>query len=295
MPNENTSNYQRFFGIELEFNSGDDSCTTVWQKFQNNGFNQLVNRHGYGQSNGDNWEIKTDCTAGLELVSRKLKANSEGLEELYTWVKLADNLRDAYDWKVNKKCGFHVHLDISDLTRLQVRNLAKLFLDFEPVIHGLQPKSRNNNYYCCNIQNNPKWDSLAMLTPNNIDSKFRNVINSLSEVRYQGINWKHYFTRESVEVRYGGGTLNADNVQAWVMFLLALVEKAKQSEFCSPFMNREKSIKTLYSQAMKCFSNLRKSGVRQGISKAKKTLKNRFDRFERNQNRLVKYELTRSQ
>lgn len=293
MPN---TNYERHFGIELEFNAGTHYCATAHSKLCANGFEDLYCCNGYGHSSGQRWEIKTDSSAGLEIASKKLKANQEGLNELYNRVSIINKTRVQNGWTITDKCGFHVHVDISDLNPLQVRNLIKLCLAFEPVILGLQPKSRDGNTYARRIANNQNgagkyWDRLAMkrLT----ESEFKRCIEKVSENRYQGVNFNYYLLRQSVEFRYGAGTLHPDKVRSWVLFLLAIVEKAKQSEFCAPFILDEKPLKQVFQQALKCFANLRKAGIKDGVTKAKKDLVERFEHFSGGrhsaQNMLVKH------
>ena len=49
--------------------------------------------------------------------------------------------------EVNETCGFHVHIDGRDLSWVQIRQLAKVYTQYEREIYGLLPLHRENNQY----------------------------------------------------------------------------------------------------------------------------------------------------
>ena len=282
----------RNFGIELEFDPGNQNCNQVAEIFHDNGFTNLRNVNGYQQSNGNSWELKTDCSCGLELVSRKLKTDDSGLEELRTFTTLASNLRDAYNWKIDKKCGFHVHFEISDLNSLQIRNLVKLYLAYEPVIFAMQPMSRSRSGYCKGIRNKAGVNKFAKLAPVEIDSLFSESFSLINQDKFYGLNLKNYYHRKTIEIRYGAGTMNPEKIKAWVLFNLALIEKAKNSEFVVPFIERNTSLESLFKQSLKCFREIKKTGLKKGLTDAKKTLRNRFETFKQNHEQHTSYKIS---
>jgi len=281
---ENQAVYNRKFGIELEFATLPERMSDVAAKMQAAGLN-FRNLGGYGHSDGSAWDLKTDSSAGLEISSRVLRATEEGIAEVYNFVKTLDKIREnSPTWKVTTKCGFHIHVDITDLTFMQTRNLVKLVLAFESVIFGMNPDCRQNNNYCRRITGIREYEEIAGMRGFLTREKFLRLANSIRQNygKYYGLNMLSAIQGGQVEFRYMAGTLNPEKVRAWVLFILSLVEKAKNSDFCAPFIQTPKPFKQIHGQAMKCLRELKKIGIRTGVSRAKATLTRRFKKFSGN-------------
>jgi hypothetical protein len=124
--------------------------------------------------------------------------------------------------RVNKTCGFHVHVDWSDLDRLQKANCQNFLVAMEDLLFALQPPSRSASEYC------RKWGKRAPLSTETAIFKSQ---------KYMGVNFSHaeppglqhsssgheggYGT---IEFRMGAGTRSLEKIVRWSELCLRLVE-----------------------------------------------------------------------
>ena len=105
---------------------------------------------------------------------------------------------DAY---VNKTCGFHVHIDVSDLTREQKDNLYKWWQVYEPLFYAMTAPSRRKNTYCRSTYGVP--------------SSYH------ASHRYHAFNMDSESKHGTFEIRLHHGTIEAFKIKAWCQLLLA--------------------------------------------------------------------------
>jgi len=140
--------------------------------------------------------------------------------------------------RVNKSCGFHVHLDMRHRNKeLAYSNLVSA----QPILYAMNPPSRRNNRYCQRTKT----------------KRFSSNGN-----RYKGINgtaWRKYNT---VEIRIHAGTINPTKIINWIKLLVAIVNTrelvkrspSKLSTFINKF-NIDLTLALYISQRIELFAN----------------------------------------
>lgn len=221
--------FSRTFGIEIE--AYNLTCEQAAQALNNAGLCARAER--YNHSTCSHWKVITDAsitgTNGFELVSPVL-SGSEGLEQ----VRKAVAAIAAAGAKVNKSCGFHVHFGAGDLGLQQFKNLFKNYIKFEDIFDAMQPESRraSNNTYCKSMlfcfrrETREKTINAAFEAidqSNSIEEMFSAVTRN---DRYFKLNLLSFWRHGTVEVRHHAGTVDADKVVNWVLFLGTWLEKA---------------------------------------------------------------------
>ena len=274
----------RRFGIEMEF-STNKSSYEIATALATKGL-EIQNVGGYGHSSGHLWELKTDSSAshpnhgrGYELASRILEGD-QGLKEVDWYAKALNNLRNEHDFKVNRQCGIHLHVDVSDFTEQQFRNLIRLVMYFEPVIFGINPPSRKGNRYCKAIQGQQRFEELAGMHGDLTPEQVRQSLEVVARDRYFGLNVTKYMTQGRIEFRYGAASLNPKKILGWVSVLLAIVEKAKSMTRCrfEP-NNNTKTLSERKDDLRRILGTLRQNGITYKVALAPSVLDERFDTF----------------
>ena len=171
------------------------------------------------------WKVVSDssvnnsgtCTVnGLELVSPILSGR-EGLNELKVAVSA---LRNA-GAMVDESCGLHVHHDAYEYSDKDIGRVVMLYARWEKVIdYTVKPSRRGNeNSYCKSFEGLP-WEELRHC--NVFDWSRRYGI-----TRYWKVNVEAYNRHGTIEFRQHHGTLDPDEITAWVVFTQNIMEKAK--------------------------------------------------------------------
>lgn len=170
------------------------------------------------QSKNNNcWHIKTDascsrdgCDIGYEVASFV----GSGWRDMLEIASAADSLREAYV-RVNRQCGLHVHVDISDFKLEQAGSLLAAWLSVESFMCQTVPHYRFDTGYCEPVRfsrpfvygtsYNPE-DIWVIFKPRDIDSinsddrrRMMNMVNYAIGLKKK--NW----TRKTVEFRFPEG------------------------------------------------------------------------------------------
>ena len=157
----NLDNY-RTYGVEVEFISPLSQRELV-EEINRNSRNHnsqsladlqfdmpIVCISSYSNDDSSIWRIKTDGSVsgrghGLELVTPVLKGEMDmlRLRKILAWL-------EEIGCTVNRTCGLHVHVGVSDWQVGQFKNLAKRYVKFETAIDSFMPRSRRSsqNHYC---------------------------------------------------------------------------------------------------------------------------------------------------
>ena len=173
---------------------------------------------GYNHATRPHWKIVHDASVpgGCELVSPVLS----GEDGIQTARRVAD-LLDENGCTVRRTCGFHAHVSLDELNGGQVALLAELYRSNERHIDSFMPPSRRNGGYCRSLLNGDL-------------SNCRSVTDVARQIsggsRYIKLNLQAYHRHGTVEFRQHSGTCNADKVENWVRFCLAMVEYAANSD-----------------------------------------------------------------
>ena len=172
-----------------------------------------MKRHG-------TWGAKEDgSTSGPEFVSPLLRGD-EGLDKIR---QLCRTIRDSAH--VNYKCGYHLHVDVSDYSDEQLRSIALAYVLTYKAWSRFVPQSRLENTYCRTHEScGDDWGAT------NIECKRNGMRDKVNNGdcggRYRWINWQALRDHGSVEVRLHTGTVNAKKVCNWVKAHARFVEWA---------------------------------------------------------------------
>lgn len=177
---------------------------------------------GYNHVTRGHWKIVSDASvhpssqqsaewAPLEIVSPKL-LGATGFQRMKTvlesWAEVGA--------KVNKSCGFHVHLDAYSWRSDSIIRLMKVWAKIEqPILYALVPVSRRNQNFCRQIT--PDWIL-------NCANMFRRTARPSIGSRYYSLNLAALARHGTIEVRLHGGTSEFMKAASWVLMNQKLFE-----------------------------------------------------------------------
>ena len=218
----NLDNMRRF-GVEVEFVSELDLREMAAMIERNTG--QQITVTGYGDKQ-NKWRLKRDSSVrgrganGMELVTPILKGEAD-LQKLLSILDVCNRYGT-----VNRTCGVHVHIDITNADVLPLRKLQKFFAKYEHAINGLLSESRRGsmNGYCRDhFEGHEKLYDIF----GRINRKNKRKLISTGEFSSRGKwNFQNYWEHGTVENRSHQGTLSRTKVENWVRLTQAFVEAA---------------------------------------------------------------------
>jgi hypothetical protein len=232
MPN-NTNQYflncpdfsERKFGIEIEFLTHTKVDGRSRQLYHGTVVSALIANgiacvyEDYNHTTRTYWKLTTDSSCGWELVSPPLSGVA-GLEEV---AKVCNVLEKTLHINVDKSCGLHVHVDASELTMEDIKNVVLRYAKNEKIIDYFMPKSRreDNNDFCLSLED--ALTNTEFLKSKTIQSLSRNMDNG----RYSKINLESYLRYGTIEFRQHNGTVNDEKICNWIKFCVQFVEATK--------------------------------------------------------------------
>lgn len=191
------------------------------------------------------WNAQSDCSlqtrlrnyVGVEIVSPVLRGH-EGLEQ----VRQVADLLDEMSARVNRTCGFHVHIgarsaageDFDDVADW-VRRLLNTTAQHEKAFFGASgTRARETGTYCRSLKQawGDKKDKLAKKIK---AEDLRLEAAGLS--RYHALNLIPLFgSKRTVEFRCFSGTVEALKMTAWIQMALAVATLAqdRNTKFDAP-------------------------------------------------------------
>jgi hypothetical protein len=235
----------RRFGIEMETRSRRANGTDLTGSEINRALNAADLEHrvvGEGRNyysdssvSGRAWEVKYDSTCGLETVSPALSLDADGeCDELR---KGCDALM-ALQPKIDRTCGLHVHVDVSDFNWKELQKLLALWARYEPFFFSMVPQSRRGNTYCAPVRaetwadaytadhdyyGSPVTSALTATTRSQFETACRNL------GRYRTLRMNMWAMNGRVEFRMHSGTVSYTKIRQWLRLVLSLVGRVKTS------------------------------------------------------------------
>lgn len=168
------------------------------------------------------WKVTYDgsISNGCEIVSPILSGN-EGLAEV---TKVVKALRAA-GAKIDRTCGFHVHVDARDLEGPELIHAVKRYAKHERDIDAFMAPIRR--------ESRSEWcQSMVELVPSlsrGLSFNAEGVAN-IPQSRYYKLNLAAYVKHGTLEFRQHGGTLNLQKIKNWVVFCVNFVEDSRLSK-----------------------------------------------------------------
>lgn len=220
---------QRRFGIELEgFGLSKDE---TYYLLRDGGVN--IRNLSYTHMVTAEWKLVTDASVsgGWELVSPILQGDA-GLAE----VQRVTALFSGSAARVDRRCGFHVHVDANGLTADEIKFIVCRYAKYEDTIDRFMPLSRrsNNNHHCQSLRRiaeNCETTPAEDLQPREFIRKVAEKIHHGYQYeigRYHKVNVDAYLRHGTIEFRHHSGTLNSEKIGNWIRFCLQFVESSVQ-------------------------------------------------------------------
>jgi hypothetical protein len=206
--------FERKFGVEIEcmVNAADLAREMTLRGLS-------VSQPGYSHRVTSSWKIVTDASVsgGYELVSPPLKG-AAGIEQL----RLACEALEAAGARVDRRCGLHVHHDVSDLDAPAFGRLFRGWSVNQRNTNGLVAASRRNSQWAHALSN---AEVARVEQQTTIDG-----IRSLYFDRYRSLNVACFPRYGTVEVRQHQGTTNFSKIAAWIGYAQAIIAAAKAGD-----------------------------------------------------------------
>jgi hypothetical protein len=196
---------------------------------------------------GKYWHTEIDHslrTGGLEFISKPLKKSQ--LEDALITVKAELVKSGAH---ISKRCGVHVHLNVSDLTFNEVWKVLTLYTAAEPYVFKHFADGREDSHFCVPVWANTAfqshcWEDASRLyrgmqkrtrsnmfmlqVPGPQGHMLRTYVplKMLGNPKYSAVNVQSLQKFGTLEFRHLYGTTDMRKVDRWCRFLLRLREKA---------------------------------------------------------------------
>lgn len=224
-------NYTRRFGAEIEINSFDQrnrpanydqGVLPEGVHYVGNLVQSKINDRVIVQKWGLNhfnsaWIVKPDSSCGMEVCSPVLKGWS-GLMNLCNVLK---GFEEDPQIISDHRCSFHVHVDVSDLSKLDLASILSWWIKFEVVFLDSVPFSRKLNQYC-------QFFGLKTIFNHDIVFEPEYLIKIFGEHKYNTLNTYHYLNknRKTIEFRIMDHMCCKDPWMAknWIRLVLHFVE-----------------------------------------------------------------------
>lgn len=220
------------FGVEIEcLFSSSNSMRSIATAISQAGV--LCEVEHYNHSRRGHWKVVTDASVsgGCEIVSPPLRGES-GFAQLRKVCDVLTSLR----CRVNRSCGFHVHVGAGDWQIEHFKNLVKLYASAEDAIDSFMSPSRraSANTYCRSLKSRIRTDLLASAT--NVGQiahairQTEGAANARGAGRFCKLNLQSFWQHGTVEFRQHQGTVEAIKAENWTRLCLRLVLTAKAGE-----------------------------------------------------------------
>jgi Putative amidoligase enzyme len=184
---------------------------------------------GYNHRTGNDWKIVEDGSLGSRLTGAEVVSPIlSGEEGFANMTKVMNAVRTA-GCKVNKSCGFHVHIGARAENVQFFRHLAKIYRHFDGAINSVLAPSRAYNQFCYAHTIN----AAALDNAVSVDEVTRAVGQMpgreyvRSSYRYRKLNFCSFWQHGTVEFRQHQGTVEAEKATQWVKFCFGLVAAAR--------------------------------------------------------------------
>lgn len=233
---ERPSSEGRKFGLEVETHS-QLNISDVIEKLEARGLEINDQRSRYFHSNGQKWDVKRDGSCGYEFASPIISGEAGIFDS-----KLAvEKIREVCDTAVNRKCGLHVTIDVSDHSEEELIRFAIAYLKAQDHFYAECADYRATNHFC---KKNSTHRMEQMLRCRSV-SEVLAMANGND--RYHGMNFTRTLVAPRViEFRMMESTVQMRKVGAWIRMCVGFVDGVKKSGV--RFKTTEKISKETFDQ-----------------------------------------------
>lgn len=274
------------FGVELELSdeNGSDNYEIAEAIEEDSGFEvTVVDEYCHAHDLISEWKLVYDSSIAcrsdapdcskFELVSPILEGE-QGIESCY---QVLEALK-SQEWtsiNVNRTMGFHVHIDVKDLSLAELKKVCQNFIKFEESIDSFMPPSRRtgsqeSNTYCksckkgitdeevsarCGYSTNSNYTRHLAIDRCDSTEELCNLMNPTG--RYYKLNLTNLLPdgrQPTIEFRQHSATANTDKVSAWVRFCMEFVTnsaKNKKPRFLPESHSVDEQFKCLFQEVIK--------------------------------------------
>jgi len=250
-------NSKRRFGVEFELSNNLSKKKIRDIIEENSQIKVKTTRYSLSYENNF-WHIKNDASCGPH--------GSNGCSGIEIATYICSGLRDANhishvinkvsskNGKINKYCGLHVHVDVSDHEEEDVGRLIMYWLQIEKILMYALPNSRHNNKYCRPLNFSiDNW--VANYFYKKLGYKFvaklfkpKNDPISMTNSKRSTMNINNFYQaydlgnnrRKTIEFRCPEGSVNGKDAKAWVFLFVNFVDYVKSAKKnLNKFLNKK--------------------------------------------------------
>lgn len=199
----------RRVGMEIEFDDRHIGRDLLYFAFEN----EIRAKSNYPicRTEGpDTWTLKSDCSCGWEVTSPAIPFTEMGIRELSRVIRSVSHRLPKNI--CTSRCGIHVHVEGNPLTLEECHKFFNMWYNLEPAVWSLHEPNRPNASHISSLRHS--YHSVNFIANRHSDT-----------VNIRG----NYQTNHRYEVRYCQSTIDADDIQFWLMtilYLTTLGEKA---------------------------------------------------------------------
>lgn len=170
--------------------------------------------------------------------------------------------------KVNRSCGYHLHLDSADYFEKAplIKKLWLFYSVFDAVILATLPPTRRKNTYCTPVSKIYGYNDINLAYSTQAleqiwykeksNKKIAGRKKFKDSTRYCGFNLHSLLANKHLEIRYHSATLNAVKMLNWVALHQAIMDNIKSNLITSNDIHDTESLLSIESKIEKFFSLL---------------------------------------
>jgi hypothetical protein len=143
--------------------------------------------------------------------------------------RIMETLNDAFhaadaEAKYTGRAGVHVHINVQQLTMVQVMNFLCLYLTFEEILVNWCGPDRRGNLFC--LRGSDADFLISAIRDAARTSSWRGL--NTDRLRYASVNVRALASYGSLEFRAMRSTLDSKDIEDWTGFLLRLKDVAQE-------------------------------------------------------------------
>jgi hypothetical protein len=175
----------------------------------------------YNHSVRSHWKIVSDASCGDELVSPPMAG-----EDGFSQVRRTCEALQAAGVTVNRRCGLHVHHEVTDLTPEQIARVVEFWTEAQDLIDSVLPPSRRQGacYYA------ERWSQHDVERVKEAARRPGVTTRDLAyqqRGRYKTVNLESLIRQPTIEIRQHSATIEADKIINWIKLGQAVIRAAK--------------------------------------------------------------------